>query len=192
MVRALAHAKKVRAIYQDRPMGKGNAVKTGFRAAKGDIFLIQDADLEYKVSEYPKLIAPILTGRANFVLGSRHLGHGSWKIRRFTKNRLKSAFFNAAVLGCHTLFNILHGTRLSDPTTMFKVFRRECIEGVVFRSNHFQMDWEIVAKILRRGHPPVEVPVSYVSRSVAEGKKVRFWRDGPLSLYAIVRFRFFD
>jgi len=182
----------VRAIYEDRPQGKGHAVKAALGAATGDIVLIQDADLEYKVSEYPTLIKPILEGHTDFVLGSRHLGAASWQIRCFLTEGIKARLINIGAVFYTNLFNLLYGVRLTDPATMFKVFRRSVLDGVRLRSDWFDLDWEIVAKLIRKGRRPLEVPVSYASRSFEQGKKIRFWRDAPMVLWAIVRFRFLD
>ncbi|MCG3203447.1 MAG: Undecaprenyl-phosphate 4-deoxy-4-formamido-L-arabinose transferase [Elusimicrobia bacterium] len=182
----------IRAHYEDRPRGKGHAVKLAFKNLTGDIVLIQDADLEYKPSEYPALLAPIQSGKADFVLGSRHLGKGDWHFRKFVNDQVSAKFMNIGNKVCNGLFNFLYGTHMTDPTTMFKVFRSSCISSKVFRSNYFELDWEIVAKLIRSGFIPHEVPISYVSRSFKEGKKIKLWRDGFLSLYAIVRFRWWD
>jgi hypothetical protein len=90
------------------------------------------------------------------------------------------------------LFNKLYGVNLTDPATMFKVFRRECLSGIRFKTDYFDLDWEIVAKLIKKGYIPLEVPISYKSRSFQEGKKIRFFRDGFLVLSAILRFRFFN
>lgn len=185
-------AGKVRALYEDRPQGKGHALKAALAAAAGDIILIQDADLEYKVSEYPALVKPILEGRTDFVLGSRHLGAETWQIRSFITEGTKARLINLGAVVYTGLFNALYGVKLTDPATMFKVFRRSCLDGADLRCDWFDLDWEIVAKLIRRGHIPLEVPVSYASRSFAEGKKIRFWRDAPMVFWAILRFRFSD
>lgn len=180
----------VRAIFQKSPKGKGFAVREGLASATGEIFLIQDGDLEYDVADYPLVLAPILEGRAQFVLGSRHLSSGNWKIRSFGKTGLRSLVLNLGGVFFHSFFNLLYGVRLTDPTTMFKVFRKSCIEGVGFVSNRFDFDFELVAKLIRLGHIPLEVPVSYRSRGFAEGKKVRVFADPISWVRAILRFRF--
>ena len=190
IVQKLAAEGKIKAIYEDRPQGKGHAVKTGLAQATGDIVLIQDADLEYRVEDYPALLAPIEQGKTSFVLGSRHLGREDWRYRRSGAGKWLGHLMDIGVWIYTQFFNWVYQTSLTDPATMFKVFRRSCLEGITFRANGFEMDWEIVAKLMRKGFKPLEVPVSYQSRSYAEGKKIRLWRDGTRSLVAIIRFRF--
>jgi len=178
-------------ILQDRPRGKGNAVREGLKLASGDIILIQDADLEYNPEEYPELIKPIVEGKTKFVLGSRHLGAGSWKIRSFDDSKWYAQLINYGTEVFGFIFALLYGQTLTDPQTMFKVFRRECMYGITWKSNYFQLDWEIVCKFVKRGYIPMEIPVSYDSRSNEEGKKIKLWRDGPLALWAMFYYRFF-
>ena len=192
LIQRLEKTSGIKALYQDRPRGKGNALKLGLKTAAGDIILIQDADLEYDVKDYPDLLKPILENKAAFVLGSRHLGKADWKIRKFIEHKFQARLINVGGVLHTLLFNLLYGVRLTDPATMYKVFKRECMDGLTFKSNYFELDWEIVAKFVRKGFIPVEVPVSYSSRSKEEGKKIRFFRDGFLVLWAIFRFRFFD
>jgi len=181
----------IQAIYQDLARGKGHAVKAGLAQATGEWILIQDADLEYKVSDYPRLLAPLQKGEAAFVLGSRHLGYKGWQYRsRTAVGPLAAIFINSGVLAFSWFFNVLYGVCLTDPTTMFKVFRRNCLEGITFKSDGFNLDWEIVGKLIRQGFIPIEIPVSYKSRGWNEGKKVRLVRDGWVSLKAIIEFRF--
>lgn len=192
MVKQYEGRKGIIILYQNKPLGKGNAVRLGMQHATGDIILIQDADLEYKPGEYGTLLEPILSGKTAFVLGSRPLGKDTWLIRSYLKDTLYAKALNVGGLFYTTLFNILYFVWLTDPATMFKVFKRECIQGMTFRCNYFDFDWELVAKLVKRGYKPIEVPVHYTSRSLHEGKKIRFLRDGFLVLWAIVRFRFFD
>lgn len=180
----------VKLILQNKPMGKGNAVREGLAAATGDIILIQDGDLEYDVKDYPQLIQPILDNQADFVLGSRHLSAGSWKIRKFKENPFSSYFLNFGGKVFHAFFNLMYRTKLTDPTTMYKVFRRKCIENLHFDSNRFDFDFELVAKLIRSGFVPLEVPISYVSRGFEEGKKIHVFRDPFMWVWAILKFRF--
>jgi glycosyltransferase involved in cell wall biosynthesis len=178
--------------YQDKPRGKGNALKEGFKHATGDIILIQDGDLEYDPNDYQKLIQPILDGKTNFVLGSRHLSVNTHRVRILKENKIYAEVLNFGHYLFTGLFNILYRVQLTDPATMFKVYKRKCAKGIHFKSNYFELDWEIVAKLIKKGYTPLEVPIIYKSRSVAQGKKIRFFRDSTKVLYAIIRFRFFN
>jgi glycosyltransferase involved in cell wall biosynthesis len=180
----------VKLVLQDTPRGKGHAIRAGLKEATGDLVLIQDADSEYDTNDYPALLAPLVEGRASFVLGSRHMAAGSWQIRKFENSPLKASLLNFGGTLFHALFNIVFGTKLTDPTTMYKVFRRSCIEGVLFEANRFDFDYELTGKLIRLGHVPVEVPVSYTSRGFEEGKKIRILRDPFNWVSAILRHRF--
>jgi hypothetical protein len=181
---------RVSIILQDRPRGKGNAVRAGLAKAKGDIILFQDADLEYEIEDYEDLIRPIISHHRNFVIGSRHGRQGNaWKIRDFNGAPVLSQVFNAGHVLFLTLLNALYGQSLSDPFSMFKVFRRDCLAGLIFECNRFDFDFEIVIKLLRKGYRPLEIPVNYHSRSIAEGKKVTMVRDPLTWLRALARFR---
>jgi hypothetical protein len=181
---------RVRLILEEEPKGKGHAVRRGLKAATGDIVLFQDADLEYDIDDYDALIAPLLRFQSNFVLGSRHsVGKNRWKIRQFSDSPGLAAFFNLGHLLFLTLFNVLYSQHLTDPFTMFKVFRRECLYGLDFECNRFDFDYEIVIKLLRKGYKPTELPVNYRSRSLSEGKKVTVFRDPLTWIRALVKFR---
>ncbi len=181
---------RVRIILEESPKGKGHAVRNGLQAATGDIVLFQDADLEYDIDDYDALVAPLLRFQNNFVLGSRHaVGRGRWKIRQFSDSPWLAAFFNFGHILFLTMFNVLYSQRLTDPFTMFKVFRRECLYGLTFECNRFDFDYEIVIKLLRKGYKPLELPVNYRSRSLSEGKKVTVFRDPLTWIRALVKFR---
>jgi glycosyltransferase involved in cell wall biosynthesis len=189
LVRPYAAHPRVQLILEDRPRGKGHAVRTGFAHATGDVILIQDADLEYDLDDYDLLLAPLAAGRQSFVLGSRH-GQGGWAIRRFSDQPMQALLLNLGHWGFTLLLNITLGVWLRDPFTMYKVFRRDAIAGLTFECNRFDFDWELVIKLIRRGHRPIEIPVSYKSRSFKEGKKVSVFRDPLTWLWALARFRF--
>ena len=182
---------RVRVILEDRPRGKGHAVRKGLEVADGDVILFQDADLEYDIDDYDALIEPILRHQRNFVIGSRHiLKGGVWKVRRFNDAAGLAALFNLGHLVFLALFNLIYRQNLNDPFSMFKVFRRECLYGLRFESDRFDFDFEIVIKLLRKGYRPLELPVNYTARSFAEGKKVTILGD-PLSwIRALVKFRY--
>jgi glycosyltransferase involved in cell wall biosynthesis len=179
----------VEVILEERPRGKGYAVRTGLAAATGDIILIQDADLEYDLDDYEVLLASILAGRQEFVLGSRH-GDGGWAIRKFDDQPLHAFVLNLAHWSFTFLINASLGIWLRDPFTMYKVFRRECLEGLTFTCNRFDFDWELLIKLVRKGHRPIEIPISYTSRSFKEGKKVRMFRDPITWMTAWAKSRF--
>ena len=178
-------AAEARAIWQSAARGKGWAVREGLAAATGDIVLIQDADLEYDTADYPELLAPIIEGRTALVLGSRHMGANGWKIRRFAAGGLQASVMNMGGLFFRALFNLVYSVRLSDPTTMYKVFRRQCLEGLTFSSDRFDFDYELLGKLLLAGYVPLEVPISYSSRGFDEGKKIRMFRD-PIGWVAVI------
>jgi glycosyltransferase involved in cell wall biosynthesis len=179
----------VKLLLEDRPRGKGHAVRTGFTAATGDVILIQDADLEYDLADYEVLLAPIASGRQSFVLGSRH-GQGGWAIRKFSDQPLQALLLNGAHWGFTLLINVSLGVWLRDPFTMYKVFRRDCLDGLTFECNRFDFDWELLIKLIRSGHLPIEIPISYKSRSFKEGKKITMIRDPLTWLWALAKFRF--
>ena len=178
----------VTVILEDRPRGKGAAVRTGLRRASGSLVLIQDADSEYDVNDYDSLLEPLLTLRRAFVLGSRHVG--SWKMRRFADQPAATAFFNAGHVLFGTALNVLYGQSIEDPFTMYKVFRRDCLHGLRLECNRFDFDFELVIKLLRKGYVPLEVGVNYESRSFKEGKKVSAFRDPLTWIRALVKYRF--
>lgn len=176
---------RVKLILEERPQGKGHAVRTGLKAATGDFVLIQDADLEYDLEDYDALMEQLLACRHAFVLGSRHGGRNVMKMRQFTGQRGLSLFFNAGHWCFTTLVNLLFFQRLRDPFTMYKVFRRDCLSGLELECDRFDFDYELLIKLIRKGYKPVELPVNYRSRSYLEGKKVRMFRD-PISWLKIL------
>ena len=185
----------VEVIYEAEPRGKGAAVRAGLARATGDYLLIQDGDLEYDPADTAKLLAPLLAGEADVVFGSRALEpRQRWQYRRFqgAGERYYGLVVNWGGLFYTELFNWLYGTRLSDGATMFKVFRTADVRALTLRSDGFDYDWEISAKCAKRGLRFLELPVFYKARSRAEGKKIRFWRDGWRVLVAILRYRFGD
>lgn len=184
---------KIKLILRDKGRGKGSAVIEGFRKMTGEIVLIQDADLEYDVDDYMKLLKPIIEDKTDFVLGSRHLKHNgntAWLIRRFKgKDRLVAYFINFGGILFHKFFNLVYGVKLTDPTTMYKVFRTRLLKEVHLEGKFFELDWEIVCKFIRKGHYPKEIPVKYISRGYADGKKINFFRDVYRWLLMIVKVR---
>ena len=169
----------VHVIRHGQNRGKGAAVRTGLSEARGDLVLIQDADLEYDPRDWPKLLEPILLGKARVVYGSRFTGE--------RKNMLPLHWLGNRLLSLVT--NVLYSSTLSDMETCYKLFDAEVLEGLTIESNRFDFEPEITAKVLRRGHRIYEVPISYAGREPHEGKKIT-WRDGISALRALIKFRF--
>ena len=176
-------AENIRVHLQPQNRGKGAAVRTGLSLASGDIVLIQDADLECDPSDYPRLLKPILEGRADVVYGSRFLGSSDHRVDSF-----RHAMGNKILTVLSNLFTDLN---LTDMETCYKVFRAEVARSLKLRSNTFTIEPEITAKVARGKWRVHEVAVHYAGRSYSEGKKIRA-KDGLKALWAIVRFRFSD
>ena len=181
----------VKIVLEDRPRGKGHAVRAGLAHATGDYILIQDGDQEYDIEDYDVLLEPLASGKRAFVLGSRHGGR-TWKVRQFKGEPLAAMLLNFGHWLFKVLVNLALGLKLDDPFTMYKVFRRDCIAGLTFESNRFDFDYELLMKIVRKGYRPIEIPVNYRSRSFSEGKKVSVARDPLTWLRAILKFRCVD
>ena len=180
----------VKVVYEDRPQGKGHAVRSGLAAVSGSIVLIQDADFEYDIEDYDALLEPILQHKTTFVLGSRSLGVDDWKVRKFATGHTKAFLLNFAQLVFARTFNALYQQNVTDVNTMFKVFRSEALSGLDLQSNGFELDIELACKLVRNGHAPMEVPVNYVARGFDEGKKISFLRDSWVSYFAFFQHRF--
>lgn len=171
-----------RFLFQERNQGKGAALRRGFGEATSDILMVQDADLEYDPRDYPKLLEPILDGRADVVYGSRFLG-GPQRVHFFW-HYVGNKFLTL-------LSDMLTNLKITDMETCYKVFRREVIGSMRLRSNRFGFEPEVTAKVAKGRWRVYEVPISYAGRSYDEGKKIT-WRDGMLAFFTILRYRFFD
>ena len=173
----------IRFFFQERNQGKGAAVRRGFHEATGDLLLVQDADLEYHPRDYPRLLEPILDGRADVVYGSRFLG-GPQRVLFFW-HYIGNKFLTL-------LSDMVTNLNLSDMESCYKVFRREVIDSIKLKSNRFGFEPEVTAKIAKKRTWRIyEVPISYSGRTYEEGKKIT-WRDGFVALYTIVRYSLFD
>ena len=171
----------VRILYHERNMGKGAGIRTALQSVTKDVVIIQDADLEYNPSDFGVVLRPILDGVADVVYGSRFLGiHRSFMLHHYIGNKMLTL-----------ITNVLYNNILTDMETGYKAFRAPVLKGVKIKSNRFDFEPEITAKVLKRGYRIYEVPIYYAGRDYAEGKKIT-WRDGLSALWALVRFRFSD
>jgi glycosyltransferase involved in cell wall biosynthesis len=166
-------------LLQPHNQGKGAALRRGFEEVRGDLVVIQDADLEYSPEEFPQLIELICEGRADVVFGSRFLGrHRVFLFTHFVGNRIVTL-----------LTNLLYNTMLTDMETCYKVMRTEVLQSMRLRSNGFGIEPEMTAKIFKRGYRVYEVPITYDGRGYQEGKKIT-WRDGVVALWVLLKYRF--
>jgi len=171
----------VRVVMHDVNRGKGAALRTGIALATGDYVLVQDADLEYDPEDWPKLLNPVLRGRARVVYGSRFTGE--------RRNMLLLHWIGNWFLSMTT--NVLYNTTLSDMETCYKLIDRDLLNRMNLSSNRFDIEPEITAKVLKRRIRIYEVPISYSGREFDEGKKIT-WRDGVAALWTLVKYRFRD
>ncbi len=169
----------VRVITHPKNRGKGAAIASGLEAVRGDLVLVQDADLEYDPDDWHRLLDPIMKGKAQVVYGSRFTGE--------RKNMFPSHWMGNRLLTLVT--NVLFRSTLSDMETCYKLFDRRVLEGITIESTRFEFEPEITAKILRRGYRIYEVPISYSGRERSEGKKIS-WRDGFGALRTLFKYRF--
>lgn len=174
---------KYKILYHEQNMGKGAALRTGFEHVTGDITVIQDADLEYDPADYESLIQMLLDNKADVVYGSRFLNTkpaGSIMLTHLLGNKLLTL-----------ITNVLYNTTLTDMETCYKAFKTEFIKDIKIKSNRFDFEPEITAKILKKGARLYELPISYYGREFSEGKKIT-WKDGIHAIMALIKFRFSD
>jgi len=182
VLRDLASRLPIRAFFHERNRGKGGAIRTALAEARGEIVIIQDADLEYDPAEYPRLIEPIVKGETNVVYGSRYLR---------PDNPLPLTHFKIAVLLLNSMANLLYGLRLTDEATCYKVFRASLLRSLPLRCERFEFCPEVTARVAKRGEKIVEIPIRYRYRTKAEGKKIG-WSDGFEAIWTLLRYRFTD
>lgn len=173
----------VQIISHDKNYGKGCAIQTGLQHAAGDIILIQDADLEYDPAEYPILLQPILSGKADVVYSSRFSGHGAHRVLYFW-HYVGNRFLTL-------MSNVLTNINLTDMESCYKVFTKQALEGIKIEEKQFGFEPEITAKIAKNKNLRIyEVPISYYGRTYEEGKKID-WKDGFWALYCIIKYNIF-
>lgn len=181
LTQEIAKLPDVKVLLHEKNQGKGAALRTGFAAATGTVVIVQDADLEYDPAEYPRLIQPIIEGKADVVYGSRFIGEN---------HRVLYYWHSVANKILTTLSNFFTNLNLTDMETCYKVFRREVIQTIKLKSNRFGFEPEVTAKIAKKKNPTwrvYEVPISYSGRTYEEGKKIGL-KDAFNALYCIVRF----
>jgi glycosyltransferase involved in cell wall biosynthesis len=172
----------VRVITHGHNQGKGAAVVTGFKAARGNVFVVQDADLEYDPQDYGKLLQPLKEGQCDVVYGTR-----------FATSKIQKAFFLSYFANKFLTWvtNVLYRSKLTDMETCYKVFRRELVENMTIRARRFEFEPEFTAKLLKQGVKVVEVPISFDPRGYSGGKKITAW-DGVVALWTLIKYRFVD
>ena len=171
-----------RLVLHDRNQGKGAALRTGIAHATGDLVIIQDADLEYDPNQYPRILAPIVEGRADVVFGSRFMGAEPHRVLYFW-HRMGNGLLTL-------LSNMFTNLNLTDMETCYKAFRREIVQKITIEENRFGFEPEITAKVARMGCRIFEVGISYYGRTYAEGKKISY-KDGFRAIYCVVKYNLF-
>ena len=173
---------KYKIIYHPENLGKGTAIRTALEYVSGDYVIIQDADLEYDPADYKKLLETALRNKAEAVYGSRHLNlHNKFSYKSYY---LGGIFLNLAT-------NFLYGTKITDESTGYKLFKTETIKSISLKCQRFEFCPEITAKIAKKGIKIYEAPINYCPRRIKEGKKIK-WKDGLMALWTLIKYKFID
>lgn len=190
LIKQISTRPHFKSIFLNKNQGKGYCVRQALKQAAGEIVLIQDADLEYDPADYQALLEPLLTNKIKFVMGSRHLKANTWRIRTTKRKSFYMEFINCGSEFLTKLFCYLYSVKLTDTQTMYKVFYKNLLNPDELKCKGFDLDWEILSLLILKGHIPVEIPVKYESRTVQEGKKLKFLKDGLAALFTIIKIRF--
>ena len=174
---------KYKVLFHEKNQGKGAAIRTAVKEATGDFVVIQDADLEYLPDDYDKLLPLLINNEADVVYGSRFKNEENSK-NFILKNKLANMFLTM-------LTNVLYGAKITDMETCYKAFKREFIQSITIKSNRFDFEPEITAKIMKKKAKLIEVPISYIGRGHEEGKKIN-WKDGVHAILTLIKYRFKD
>lgn len=180
--------KGVKLISHSKNLGKGAAIRTGLKLAKGEVIIIQDADLEYDPNYYPLLLKPILENRADIVYGTRLI---NYPLKFWGKDKTILPTHLIANRFLTGLTNLLYDSNITDMETCYKVFRADALLGIKLKSSGFGFEPEITAKFLKKGFKIFEVPIRVKPRTHKEGKKIN-WTDGFKAVFVLLKFRFYD
>lgn len=175
-------AAKYKIIYHAKNQGKGAAIRAGLKEVSGDYVIIQDADLEYDPKDYRKLLELALKNDAEVVYGSRHAN---------PENKFSHPSYYLGGILLNWATNLLYGTKITDESTCYKLFKTETIKSIPLKCQKFEFCPEVTAKIAKRGIKIYEVPINYYPRHIVEGKKIR-WKDGAVALWTLIKYKFID
>lgn len=176
----------------DKNVGKGHAMKLGYAEGQGEVFIVQDADLEYDPNDYEKLVMPILNGETKFVMGVRFYNSNvsTWRIRNIRGEKAYGFILNLGGIFMNSLIYLLYGVKLYDQATMFKVHHRDLIQLIRLNADRFELETEMNCKLLRHKVVPLQLPINYQARGKKDGKKIRLFKDGFSIIKVILKYRF--
>ena len=186
ILKKIQHTFKFKLVKHKKNLGKGAAIRSGFKESRGEILIIQDADLEYDPKYYTQLLAPIISGKTKIVYGNRF---ADYPLKLWGKDKTILPHHWLANKLLTKVTNFLYGSSISDMETGYKVFRGEVLEGITLHANRFDIEVELTAKLLLKGYQITEVPIKVNPRSHKEGKKIS-WRDGLVAAWVLFKYRF--
>ena len=181
-------------LYIIEKPGKGYAIKFGFKKAKGNYILIQDADLEYDINDYEKLLTPLVKNETNFVLGIRFNQENAspWKMRKIKDEKVYGFFLNIGGVFINWLMNFLYNVKIKDQASMYKVFDKKILNGIHLEADNFETEVELLCKLFKKKIFPLQIPINYKARSKAEGKKINFFKDGFSFIKVLIKYKIFN